>query len=133
MKLNKVVIGIGSNINPDKNVERAKYAIAQTHKLVKTSRFVKTKPVGYEDQDSFINGALLIETYMDIATIKSWLKGLEIRLGRIKTDNKNGPRTIDLDVLLWNGTVIDRDVYEREFLQISIKELLPDAPLMHSA
>ena len=63
---------------------------------------------------------------MGLSELKYWLKTLEQKLGRTKTENKNGPRTIDLDIIAWNGKVIDNEVYEREFLLNSIKEILPD-------
>jgi 2-amino-4-hydroxy-6-hydroxymethyldihydropteridine diphosphokinase len=63
---------------------------------------------------------------MDKLTLKSWLKNLEKELGRIKSENKNGPRTIDLDIIVWNGKVVESEVYEREFLINSINELLPE-------
>jgi 2-amino-4-hydroxy-6-hydroxymethyldihydropteridine diphosphokinase len=54
---------------------------------------------------------------------------LESELGRVKTDNKHGPRSIDLDILVWNGEIVDGEVYEREFLRRSIEELLPGIDL----
>jgi 2-amino-4-hydroxy-6-hydroxymethyldihydropteridine diphosphokinase len=47
----------------------------------------------------------------------------------VKTDNKHGPREIDLDILVWNGEVVDEEVYEREFLRKSINELMPEMDL----
>ncbi len=66
---------------------------------------------------------------MDPSTFKSWLKNLEKKLGRVKSENKDGPRTIDLDIIVWNGKVVDSEVYEREFLINSINELLPELKL----
>lgn len=129
MKTNRAVIGLGSNINPEENIHKAKEEIASVLKLVKSSSFVETEPVGFKEQDKFLNGALLIETDMDIRGLKSWLKSLEVKLGRAKTDNRDGPRTIDLDILVWNGKVVDQEVYEREFLRESIKEILPELDL----
>ena len=126
MKQNNVVIGVGSNIEPSKNIREAQSAIANHFKLIKTSSLIETKPIGYLDQDNFLNCAFLIETDMDSEKLKFWLKDLEGRLGRIKTENKNGPRTIDLDIVVWNEEIVDAEVYEREFLQHSIAELLPD-------
>ena len=63
---------------------------------------------------------------MDNLTLKSWLKNLEKKLGRVRLENKNGPRTIDLDIIIWNREVVDNEVYEREFLLNSINELLPE-------
>lgn len=126
MKSNRVVIGMGSNIRPEEHIRQAKAAIESVHEILKVSSFIKTEPVGYKDQDRFTNGALLIKTDMDAAELKEWLIKLENKLGRMKTENKNGPRTIDLDILVWNGEVVDDEVNEREFLKDSIHELLPE-------
>lgn len=126
MKLNEVVIGVGSNIDPVNNIKIAEQTISANHNLIKISSFIETEPIGYKNQDNFLNGALLIETEMGLSELKYWLKTLEQKLGRTKTENKNGPRTIDLDIIVWNGKVIDNEVYEREFLLNSIKEILPD-------
>lgn len=126
MKVNEVVIGVGSNIEPEYNINKAKEIIAQNHNLRKTSSLIETKPIGCEDQDNFLNGAFLIETEMDTATLKSWLKTVETELGRVKTDNKNGPRTIDLDIIVWNREIVDSEVYERDFLINSINEVIPE-------
>lgn len=129
MNVNRAVIGLGSNINAEENIRRAKEAIAGEFTLIKSSSFVETEPVGFKEQDRFLNGALLIETESDAGVLKSWLRKLESKLGRVNTDNRYGPRTIDLDILVWNGEVVDEEVYEREFLRKSIKELLPDLDL----
>jgi len=123
--MNTAVIGLGSNINPEENIGKARDAIAGEFKVIKSSSFVETEPIGFIDQDKFINGALLIETDMDERSLKSRLKKLESSLGRVKTENRYGPRTIDLDILVWNGEVVDEEVYEREFLVRSIEELIP--------
>jgi len=126
MKLNKVVIGVGSNIDPENNVEKAKNAVVNHHNLIKVSSFIETEPIGCKNQDNFLNGAFLIETEMDATALKFWLKNLEKKLGRVESENKDGPRTIDLDIIVWNGEVVDKEVYEREFLINSINELLPE-------
>jgi 2-amino-4-hydroxy-6-hydroxymethyldihydropteridine diphosphokinase len=129
MKTNSVVIGLGSNIEPDENIGKAIEAISSEFHIVRSSSLVETEPVGFEEQDKFLNGALLIETALDSDSLKSWLKELESKLGRAKTDNKDGPRTIDLDILVWNGEIIDEEVFERPFLKKSVLELLPEIHL----
>ena len=123
--MNTAVIGVGSNINPEENVRCAKDKISLELKLINSSPPVYTKPVGYENQDDFLNCALIIETENDKEGVKKILKAIEIELGRKKVFNKYGPRTIDLDILIWNNEVIDSDVYSRKFLRKSILELLP--------
>ncbi len=121
--MNTVAIGVGSNIDPNENISKAKKYISKDHSLIRSSRFVKTKPVGYEEQDDFMNGAFLVKTGLDKEDFINYLKDLENKLGRIRTHNKNGPRTIDLDVVIWNNKIIDQDCYEREFLKNCLNEL----------
>lgn len=125
MKTNRAVLGLGSNIDPEENTRKAIELIRAEFSLIKTSSFVRTEPVGFKEQAPFLNGALLIETELDAASLKARLREIEAELGRVRAENKNGPRTIDLDILVWNGAVVDDDVYEREFLKSSIIEILP--------
>lgn len=119
------VIGIGSNIRPEKYIPEAVTLIRKSHRLLAESRFVQTEPLGFQDQDDFINGAVKIKTYMNFRELNDWLKDTEHRLGRIRTKNKNGPRTIDLDIVVWDGSVVDALVWEREFLKNAVFEVEP--------
>ncbi|MEZ4548679.1 MAG: 2-amino-4-hydroxy-6-hydroxymethyldihydropteridine diphosphokinase [Thermodesulfobacteriota bacterium] len=130
MKTNRAVLGLGSNIDPEENIRKAIKIISGEVSLIKTSSFVETEPVGFKEQRSFINGALFIETSLGAVVIEDAATGNRKRaLGRVRAANKNGPRTIDLDILVWNGEVVDADVYERGFLRDLTKELLPGIPL----
>jgi 2-amino-4-hydroxy-6-hydroxymethyldihydropteridine diphosphokinase len=86
---------------------------------------VKTKPIGYANQEDFINGSVLISTSLELSALQNKLKQVEQKLKRIRTANKNGPRAIDLDVIVWDGEIIDADVYARPFLHDAVKELWP--------
>ena len=121
--MNTAAVGVGSNIDPQNNIRKAKKLISEDHSLVKSSRFVRTKPIGYEHQDDFLNGALLVRTGLNKKQFINYLKKLENKLGRKRTHNKNGPRTIDLDVVIWNDKIIDQDCYERDFLKNCLNEL----------
>jgi len=123
--MNQVIIGLGSNIQADANIAQAKEKIAARHHILAESQFVLTKPIGLAGQPDFSNGVLLIETDMERVELKRWLKQLEADMGRQKGLNKFGPRSIDLDILVWNGQVIHQDVLERDFLQKAILEVLP--------
>lgn len=122
---NKGIIGIGSNIEPEANVKKALKEINQVFLLTKKSKFIYTEPLLFLEQAYFLNGAVLIETELKSSEIISELKLIEKKLGRIRTENKNSPRTIDLDLIIFNNTILDDDVYERDFLKASIKELMP--------
>lgn len=123
--MNTVVVSVGSNINPIENIETAKTMISEEFDLIETSSFNETEPIGFKDQDNFYNGAFLVKTDKEFDEFNELLKKIETKMGRVKTSNKQGPRKIDLDIIVWNKKVIDSDVYERKFLQNSILELLP--------
>ncbi|NQT26059.1 2-amino-4-hydroxy-6-hydroxymethyldihydropteridine diphosphokinase [candidate division KSB1 bacterium] len=123
---NTAVIGVGSNIDPEKNIEHARTALVHTHQLIAESRFTQTEPIGYADQSPFTNGVWLIKTEMDKNKLTEWLHDLEGQLERVRTENKYGPRTIDLDVVVWNGQIVDSNVYERDYLKQAVLEVLPD-------
>ena len=124
--MNLAVIGIGSNIQPDKNISEVISIIEDRFTLLKKSQFIETRAIGYKKQPDFINGAILISTELSRQELKKSLLKIESELGRIRTPNKYGPRTIDLDIVIWNEDVVDNDVFERDFLKDAVLELLPE-------
>jgi len=124
--MNTVVVSIGSNIDPLHNIEAARAIISGDKNVISESSFKRTAPIGYEAQPDFINGCILVATEDDLQSFGDYLKIIEKRLGRVRTKNIFGPRTIDLDILIWNGQLLDDDYYEREFLQNAVAELLPE-------
>lgn len=124
--MNRVIVGLGSNIEPDKNIERAKKTLTRKYKVVAESSFRQTKSIGDIQQADFINGAILLETERDSEQLKVELTQIETELGRSQEHNHNEPRTIDLDIILWNETIMDQDFYKRDYLKQSVLELLPD-------
>ncbi len=123
--MNQAVIGIGSNIQPQANIEKAIKRIAESHRILNESRFVETEPLAGRDQPNYMNGAMLIQTSMGREELKSWLRELERELGRIRKSDRYDSRTIDLDIVVWDGEIVDEDVYEREFLKTAILEVCP--------
>jgi 2-amino-4-hydroxy-6-hydroxymethyldihydropteridine diphosphokinase len=123
--VNEAVVGTGSNIEPERHIALARDALAKDHVLLCESRFVRTAPIGVTDQPEFTNGVFLIATTMTRESLKAYLKRTEDRLGRIRTGNRYGPRTIDLDIVVWNGEIVDQDYYDRDFLRHAVAEVLP--------
>lgn len=122
---NIAIIGMGSNVSPEANVSKAKRFLKKHCLFLGESKFVKTKPVGYKEQNDFLNGAVVVATPQNRSQFKSTLKKIEAQLGRKRQANFYGPRTIDLDILVWNGKVVDRDFYTRNFIRQSVLELMP--------
>ena len=126
MITNEVVIALGSNIEPEENLELAVVALKSKFKVSKRSRWIQTKPIGILDQPDFFNGVLIMVTKLGIESLKQELKSIEDLMGRDRSKPKFGPRIIDLDILIWNGKVIDKDYYDRDFLRKGVEEILPD-------
>jgi 2-amino-4-hydroxy-6-hydroxymethyldihydropteridine diphosphokinase len=122
--MNRVIIGLGSNILPEENIGKALEELGNIITIVKTTVLLRTKPVGIIDQPDFLNGALLAETNLDKESLEVFLKSMEDRLGRDRTLPKFGPRTIDLDIIVWNGEILDKDYYTRDYLRELTDELM---------
>lgn len=123
--MNRVAIGLGSNIQPAENIARAKEILSREFQVLRTSTFKKTKAVDATEHPDFINGVLLLETPLSQEALKARLYEIEEELGRPKQGNRSAPRTIDLDIIVWNGKIVDPDYYTRDFLQEAIQEVWP--------
>ncbi len=124
MTKHKAVISLGSNIDPEANVEKALKGLESIGVIIKKSSFIYTEPLLYKDQPKFLNGVVLLATELDQDTLRQQLKALETKLGRIRTTNKNGPRTIDFDIIIFDDEIVDSDYYERDFLRKMVTEVI---------
>lgn len=130
----RAIVGVGSNLDPDRHVALARATLAAERTLLAESRWVRTAALGPADaegrptlrpeQPEYLNGAFLIETSDDEATLRSYLRDLEARLGRRRSGDKYAARTIDLDLAAWDGEIVDPDVERRDFLRSAVAELL---------
>ena len=123
--MNRVVVALGSNIDPDHYMPQAVDRLAEEWPLISKSCCIVTKPLGIMAQADFLNGVVLLDTALDQTDFKKRLKELEILIGRQKRVEKWGPREIDLDLLVWNGQVVDHDFFDRDFLRQAVEEVLP--------
>jgi dihydroneopterin aldolase / 2-amino-4-hydroxy-6-hydroxymethyldihydropteridine diphosphokinase len=98
---------LGSNIDPVSNLQRAVEILGTRVDLVDLSPVYETEPIGTADQPSFLNAACRVETQLDETALREQvLRPIEQELGRIRTSDPNGPRTIDLDlVLIGQGSI----------------------------
>jgi len=121
--MNECIIGIGSNIGAEINIPEMLKLLGTRLEIVQVSKMIKTKPIGITEQPDFTNGAVRIRTEMNLEILSLYLKKLEDQMGRNRSQPEFGPRNIDLDILIWNNTVIDQDYYTRYFLRNSAAEL----------
>jgi len=121
--MNDCIIGIGSNIDADRNIPEMLRLLQTKVEIIQLSQMVKTKPIGITEQADYTNGAVRIRTKMSLNDLSFYLKALEDQMGRDRSLAKFGPRNIDLDILIWNNTIVDPDYYTRDFLRNSAAEL----------
>jgi 2-amino-4-hydroxy-6-hydroxymethyldihydropteridine diphosphokinase len=106
--MQRVFIALGSNINSEYNLREAVRYLSTRCCLLAVSQVYETPPVGKTDQPSFLNAAVLVETDLTAAELKTKvLQDIEHELGRVRTADKNAARTIDLDITLFDNMVLD--------------------------
>lgn len=106
--MHNVYLTVGSNINPEHHLRQALRRLKEICMVIQASPVYETAPVGYLEQDHFLNAAFHVQTEDDPVTFKTKLLAIETQLGRVRDpNNKNAPRTIDLDIALWDDAVFD--------------------------
>ncbi len=130
-------VGIGSNLGErERQIEAALDLLAAEDgiELVAVSTLRETEPVGYLDQPAFLNGAARVETDLSAQDLLARLLAIELELGRVRGDGPRfGPRTIDLDLLIYGQETIDEPgltvphprLAERRFALEPLAELDP--------
>lgn len=132
-------IGIGSNLhNPQQQVEQAILALLDLPKanLIRRSSWYRSRPVGPVKQDDFINGVALIQTKLTPLELLDALQAIESRQGRIRQQHW-GPRTLDLDLLLYGDQTIEHprlvvphiQLKKRRFVLEPLHEISPELKL----
>jgi len=129
-------IGLGSNLgNRQANINKAiEYLKSNSQiKIEKISSIIETEPQGGPPQGKFLNAVVKIKTSLAPQDLLRFLQDIEAKLGRTRLI-RNGPRTIDLDILLYDNKVIDEPnlevphprMFERDFVLKPLLEIEPD-------
>ena len=129
------VIGIGTNVGSrEENLGEAVAALSLLPgtNVVSVSSVYETEPVGYTDQADFLNICVLLETSLSPRALLGACLGIEAGLGRVRLF-KNGPRVIDLDLLVFEGfrsddaelTLPHPRMFERDFVLVPLKDIMP--------
>ena len=130
-------IGIGSNMG-DRAAHLAQALVAMTTldntRLLRRSPVYETDPVGPIDQPKFLNTAAWLATTLQPVELLGYLRDIERAAGR-ERDERWGPRTLDLDLLLWGDRIIDSEeltvphphMHERWFVLKPLSDIAPEA------
>ncbi|MBI1912165.1 MAG: 2-amino-4-hydroxy-6-hydroxymethyldihydropteridine diphosphokinase [Deltaproteobacteria bacterium] len=128
----RAFISIGSNINPAENFKKAIRAISQKTDLKNISTVYETEPEGKQDQPVFYNSVIEIDSQSSPCDLKEMLRSIEAELGRKRNGDKYAPRTIDLDLIIYDDIIEhdlkipDPEITLRPFLAIPLFELAPE-------
>lgn len=136
------LVSLGSNIDARANLSRAVELLAERSDVRAVSRAWRSSAVG-GDGPEFLNAAVAVATSLDAAVFKfAVLRGIEADLGRVRTRNRNAPRTIDLDLALFGDAVVNRpdghggrlrlpdpDVARHAHVALPLAEIAGDLPL----
>jgi 2-amino-4-hydroxy-6-hydroxymethyldihydropteridine diphosphokinase len=134
-------IGLGSNLNnPLKQIEKALEALSllPATQLTASSNIYTTSPIGFVDQPDFLNAVCCLETTLTPESLLEHLLIIERSQLRVRGNEKNGPRTLDLDILIYGDETISTDslkiphprLTERAFVMVPLMEIAPDLVMM---
>lgn len=129
-------IAIGSNLaSPLEQVKAALDAIGEIpqSRVVAVSSFYRTPPLGPQDQPDYLNAAVALETTLEAETLLDHTQRIELQQGRVRKAERWGPRTLDLDIMLFGDQVIQTprltvphyDMKNRGFMLWPLFEIAP--------
>jgi 2-amino-4-hydroxy-6-hydroxymethyldihydropteridine diphosphokinase len=133
-----VYVGLGSNLgNREANLRGALRALSRMGQVAAVSVLYETEAVGGRAQPSFYNAACRLEIGLEPRPLLRLLRGVEHELGRRPGGEPWGPRPIDLDILLYEDSVVDEEgltiphprLAERSFVLVPLAEIAADVRL----
>lgn len=135
--MNTVYIGLGSNLaDPKQQIIDAISAIKKIAlcQVTQISQLYFSRPMGPQDQPDYMNAVLALETTFSPLELLDQLQHIENTAGRIRKDNRWGPRVLDLDILLFGNEIIENErltvphygMKVREFVLLPLAEIAPN-------
>jgi 2-amino-4-hydroxy-6-hydroxymethyldihydropteridine diphosphokinase len=132
----RAYVGLGANLGDREGTIRAAVAALAEEEgieVVAVSTLRDTEPVGVGEQPRYLNGVAALETTLPPRRLLEWLLEVEQRFGRVRVPGEHGPRTLDLDLLLYGDEAIDEPgltvphprLHERRFVLEPLAELVP--------
>ena len=132
-----VYIALGSNLaSPLEQAQAAIRALGEIphSRVVAVSSFYRTPPLGPQDQPDYLNAAVALETALPPETLLDHTQRIELQQGRVRKAERWGPRTLDLDIMLFGDAVINSerltvphyDMKNRGFMLWPLFEIAPE-------
>ncbi len=134
--MTRAYVGLGANLGDRERTLRAAVDALASEEgvaVVAVSSLRETEPVGVGEQPRFLNGAVELETTLSARELLDRLLAVELRFGRVRVRREHGPRTLDLDLLLYGEEEIDEPgltvphprLHDRGFVLEPLDELAP--------
>lgn len=135
--MTRAYVGLGANLGPrEQTLRRAVELLAASRgvEVVAVSELRETEPVGVLDQPRFLNGAVALETALSPRELLARMLAIERELGRVRGGARWGPRTVDLDLLVFGAETVDEPglrvphphLHERRFALEPLAEIDPE-------
>tara|TARA_R110000868_G_scaffold380784_1_gene646884 strand:- start:58618 stop:59100 length:483 start_codon:yes stop_codon:yes gene_type:complete len=131
-------IGMGSNLKqPIRQIKTAIESLCELSDDITCSSLYRNPPLDNQKQENYINAVIKLETNLSAPALLSALQAIENQQGRERSDDRWGPRTLDLDILLYNNenintetlTVPHYDLAQRIFFIMPLHEIAPNLVL----
>jgi len=119
-------LNLGSNIEPEKNLVSAVKLLHKYGEVLRVSNAWESRSVGAKGPN-YLNACVLLQTPLTQTTLKETiLRPIETRLGRTRSDNKYAPRTIDIDIVLFDDRPFNDKFWRFAFVIVPLAEIHPD-------
>jgi 2-amino-4-hydroxy-6-hydroxymethyldihydropteridine diphosphokinase len=136
----RAYIGLGSNLDdPQSQLEQAIAALRRLphSRLTALSRLYRSRPMGPADQPDYVNAVAMLDTTLEAHALLDALQAIEKAQGRVRGPQRWGPRTLDLDLLLYGAQIIDSvrlqvphpGIAERNFVLYPLADVAPELVL----
>jgi 2-amino-4-hydroxy-6-hydroxymethyldihydropteridine diphosphokinase len=117
-------LGIGSNIDPKLNIVKLLKELRNSFDVLKVSNIWESAPVG-RPGPIFLNVVVAIKTTNSFMDLKYKLRRIEADMGRVRSQDKNAPRQIDIDILILGDEIFDPDIWTQAYIAIPLAEVYP--------
>lgn len=131
--LHRAYLSLGSNIEAKINLSKAMQLLREVGQVDAVSNVWESHAVG-SDGPNFLNACVLFLTHLHPPELKEQIiRPIEAELGRVRYADKNAPRTIDIDIVLFNETPLNTEFWDYAFVAVPLAELIPDFehPIRH--
>jgi 2-amino-4-hydroxy-6-hydroxymethyldihydropteridine diphosphokinase len=125
-ELHQAYLSIGSNIEPEVHLPKAIEMLRDYGEVKAVSSAWESHAIG-SDGPNFLNACVLFITDLQPYDLKEQIiRPIEAKLGRVRNADKNAPRTIDLDIVLFDNKPLNVDYWDYPFVVVPLAELIPD-------